>query len=40
MAECLKWAYFALATSLHVLANVSRDTLLILFKYLVKIPTK
>ena len=23
MAKCLKWAYFALATSLHVLANVS-----------------
>ena len=22
-AKCLKWAYFALATSLHVLANVS-----------------
>ena len=23
-AKCLKWAYFALATSLHVLANVSK----------------
>ena len=25
-AKCLKWAYFALATSLHVLAKVTSST--------------
>ena len=27
-AKCLKWAYFALATSLHVLAKVTKLILL------------
>ena len=37
-AKCLKWAYFALATSLHVLAKVTIGVILLILRTFGKIP--